>query len=265
MSAIRFENVSKSYDGQIVLQNFSMVVQTAETKVILGGTGSGKSTVLKMVAGLVKPDSGQVLVEDEDITDLTENELQPIRRKIGFVFQEGALFDSLSVKENVAYRLRENGVRNEKEIDEIVREVLGFVGLEDAIAKMPAELSGGMKRRVAIARALVGHPRILLYDEPTAGLDPITSRAICELIIKLRDLERVSSIFVTHDLKSAYTMASEFAVLGPHGEATFVSENDRFCLINTRFLMLKEGKVLFEGPDETLRSVKEEYIQEFLS
>lgn len=262
---IRFENVSKAYDGQVVLQDFSMLVEPAETKVILGGIGSGKSTILKMVVGLVKPDSGRVYVENQDITDLGEDELIEIRKKIGMVFQEGALFDSLTVKENVAYRMREDGVRDEREIDRVVRCQLGFVGLEEAIDKMPAELSGGMKRRVAIARALVGNPPILLYDEPTAGLDPITSRTICELIIKLRDLEGVTSIFVTHDLKSAFTMAGEVAVAVPGGDVEFHPQGSQSIQATTRFVVLRGGRILFEGPEQDLREVKEEYIQEFLT
>ena len=265
MSAIRFENVFKAYQEKVVLRDFSMEVRPAETKVILGGGGSGKTTILKMVLGLVKPDAGHIFVEDQEITYLTEEELMPIRRKIGMVFQEGALFDSLTVGENVAYQMREAGTCSEEEQQETVRQLLGFVELRDAIDKFPSELSGGMMRRVGIARALVGNPPILLYDAPTAGLDPITSRTICELVIKLRDLEGVASIFVTHNLKTATTLASEFAEAQPNGEVVFKSEAENLCLVNTRFLMLKEGTVLFEGSDETLRSVNDEYIQDFLT
>ncbi len=265
MSVIHFDNVSKSYDDQIVLKDFTMTVRRAETKVILGGSGSGKSTILKMVLGLVKPDLGRVLVENQDITGMDEDQLNQIRRNIGMVFQEGALFDSLSVGENVAYRLREDGHASEEQIEQTVRQLLGFVGLENTIDKLPSELSGGMRRRVAIARALAGHPNILLYDEPTAGLDPITSRTICDLVIKLRDLEGVSSIFVTHDLNSAITLASEMATGRPDGEVVFQRENNDFCLVNTRFVMLERGRVLFEGTDEELRAVDNEYIKEFLT
>ncbi len=265
MSAIRFENVFKSYDNQPVLIDFSMEVRDAETKVVLGGSGSGKTTLLKMVLGLVKPDSGRVYVEDRDITQLSEQELMPIRKKIGMVFQEGALFDSLSVGENVAYRMREDGGYTQEEIEEVVMKLLGFVGLQRAIDKMTSELSGGMRRRVAIARALVGSPRIMLYDEPTAGLDPITSRSICDLVIKLRDLEGVSSIFVTHDLKSAANLATEFAVVGPQDEVLFRAEGDDFCLINTSFVILKGGKIIFEGNDDEMRSSDNPYIEEFLT
>ncbi|MCZ6485415.1 MAG: ATP-binding cassette domain-containing protein [Acidobacteria bacterium] len=265
MSAIRFENVCKSFDEKVVLRDFSMEVQPGETKVILGGGGSGKTTILKMVLGLVKPDSGRIFVEDQEITSLKETELMPIRKKIGMVFQEGALFDSLTVGENIAYQMREARTCSEEEQQETVRQLLGFVELRDAMDKFPAELSGGMMRRVGIARALVGNPPILLYDAPTAGLDPITARTICELVIKLRDLEGVASIFVTHDLKAARTLASEFAQAQPNGEVVFKSEEENLCLVNTHFVMLKDGTVLFEGTDETLRNVNNEYIQDFLT
>ena len=265
MSAIRFEHVFKSFDEKVVLRDFNMEVRPAETKIILGGGGSGKTTILRMVLGLVKPDSGRVFIEDQEITQLEEEELMPIRKKIGMVFQEGALFDSLTVGENVAYRMREDKAHSEEEIEEVVRQLLGFVELEKAIDKFPSELSGGMLRRAGIARALVGHPSILLYDAPTAGLDPITSRTICELVIQLRDLEGVASIFVTHDLESAMTLASEFAEALPNGEVVFKSEDQDLCLVNTRFLMLKDGGIIFEGSDESLRSADDSYIQDFLS
>ena len=265
MSAIRFEHVSKSFNQHVVLRDFSMELQPAETKVILGGSGSGKTTILKMVLGLIKPDSGRVYVEEQDITDLSEQELGRIRQKIGMVFQEGALFDALSVAENVAYRMRESGTQDDEEIEPKVRELLGFVGLEDSFDKFPGELSGGMQRRVGIARALVGNPTILLYDSPTGGLDPITSRTICELVVKLRDLEGVASIFVTHDLKSAMILATESAESKPDGEVVFTTEDENLCLINTRFVMLKDGRVLFEGNDDALKGVNEEYVQEFLT
>jgi phospholipid/cholesterol/gamma-HCH transport system ATP-binding protein len=181
------------------------------------------------------------------------------------VFQEGALFDSLSVADNVAYRLYEQSDLDDEEIHYLVRKTLGFVELEDAIEKMPSELSGGMRRRAAIARALVGNPKIMLYDEPTAGLDPLTARTINELVIKLRDLEGVSSVFVTHRLKDAFTMANEF--LGhQNGVLRYIKEEEgQLCLVNTRFLMLREGQIIFEGVDEEIRRSQDEYIRRFLS
>ena len=266
MSAICFENVYKSFDERAVLQDFNMEVQTGETKVVLGEGGSGKTTLLRMVLGLVKPDSGRVFVEDQEITHLSESELMGVRKRIGIVFQEGALFDSRSVGENVAYRMREDGIYSEKDIEDTVRQLLGFVGLESSIDKFPSELSGGMLRRVGIARALVGNPPILLYDSPTAGLDPITGRTICELVMKLRDLQGVSSIVVTHDLKVATTLASEFAELQPDQEVVFRTEADgNLPELNTRFVMLKNGTTLFEGNNQMLNSVEDSYIRDFLS
>ncbi|HEV8129656.1 MAG TPA: ATP-binding cassette domain-containing protein [Acidobacteriota bacterium] len=262
---IKVIDVTKSYWDQTVLSGINLDVGKAETKVILGGSGSGKSTIVKLILGLEKPDSGQIFVDGEDIVPLKEEEMMRVRKKIGMVFQEGALFDSLTVGENVAYKLREEQIFNEEEVEAVVRRLLGFVDLEDAVDKMPAELSGGMRRRVAIARALVGNPKIMLYDEPTAGLDPITMRTICELMIKLRDLEGVSSIFVTHDLKAAFTLASKFAVVRPGGEVEFLGEDGKLCLINTRFAMVRDGKILFEGTDEKLRNFEDQYIKEFLA
>jgi phospholipid/cholesterol/gamma-HCH transport system ATP-binding protein len=264
LKAIEFQNVSKAYGDQVVLSDFSMGVREAETKVVLGGSGSGKTTILKMVLGLSHPDSGRICVWDKDITLLGEREMMPIRKGIGMVFQEGALFDFLTVGENVAYRLREDGDHPHSEIEGTVRQLLGFVGLETSIDKMPSELSGGMKRRVAIARALLGSPRILLYDEPTAGLDPITSRTICDLIIKLRDLEGVASIVVTHDLQTASNLAGEFASVDKAGNVTFRTEDDQFCLINTSFVILRGGKTIFEGTDKRMRDSDDAYIQEFI-
>lgn len=263
MNGIRFETVSKSYDDQVVLDRFSMSVETAEMKIILGGSGSGKSTILKMVLGLIRPDSGSITVSDQSINELDEEELMPLRSKIGMVFQEGALFDSLTVAENVCYRLREQKSGTEEEIRAITEEVLGFVGLGDAIDRMPSELSGGMKRRVAIARALVGNPSIMLYDEPTAGLDPITSRTICELVMRLRDLEQVTTIFVTHDLKSAMTMASEKAFREENGEVQF-RRTPNGSNGNTGFIILESGRTLLEGQRIDLERTDDTYIREFL-
>lgn len=263
MSTIRFESVSKTYGSTVVLDDFSMEVGAAEMKIILGGSGSGKSTILKMVLGLIKPDSGRLFVFDSDITEMDENDLMPIRGRMGMVFQAGALFDSLSVGENVAYRLREQGKMGEKEIRDTALEVLGFVGLESSIDRMPSELSGGMRRRVAIARALVGTPEIMLYDEPTAGLDPITSRTISELMMRLRDIEKVTSIFVTHDLKVAHTLADECAVQNNGGEITF-SPKGEGQEERADVIILKEGRVLLEGSEEEIQQSDDPYIRDFL-
>jgi phospholipid/cholesterol/gamma-HCH transport system ATP-binding protein len=246
-----------------VLNGVSFRVYHGETKIIIGASGSGKSTILKLIMGLDKPDEGHIFVYGRDITRLRERDLVSVRQKIGMVFQESALFDSLSVRENVAYRLYEMNA-HEDEIDHKVRESLRFVGLEDAIDKAPSELSGGMKRRVALARALISEPAIMLYDEPTAGLDPITSKRINELIIALRDIKSVTGVFVTHRMRDAFTLATEYATNGDN-RTDFHTEDNFLCIANTRFLMLRDGKIVFEGPDELLRRSNDEYIKRFLS
>ncbi len=261
--AIEFRDVELAFDEQVILDKISFTIRRGETKIALGGSGSGKSTIIRLVLGLIKPDAGQILIDGEDICEFDDQELMRIRKKIGMVFQEGALFDSLSVYENVAYRLHEENV-DEDEIEHEVVRMLQFVDLEGAIDKMPAELSGGMRRRVGIARALVGNPDIVLFDEPTAGLDPPTARTICELAIKLRDLEDVSSIFVTHEMNNLDWIASEYSVLDSQGNVHFESEGDKLCLINTEVLMLRRGHIIFSGKDEQLRQTDDPYIARFL-
>jgi phospholipid/cholesterol/gamma-HCH transport system ATP-binding protein len=261
--AIEFRDVHLAFDDRTVLDGLSFKVMKGETKLILGGSGCGKSTAIKLVLGLLKPDSGQVLVDGEDITHHNEQQMMIVRKKIGMVFQEGALFDSLSVYDNVAFRLHEQGVP-EDEVEPEVRRMLQFVDLEDAIDKMPIELSGGMRRRVGIARALVGDPKIVLFDEPTAGLDPPTARTICELAMKLRDLEDVSSIFVTHEMNNLHYLTSEYAVVNDEGEVIFEKEGERLCLINTKVLMMRKGNIIFSGTDETLNNAEDPYIKKFL-
>lgn len=261
--AIEFRDVELAFDDQVILDKVNFTVRPGEAKVVLGGSGSGKSTIIKLILGLLRPDAGEILIDGEDIVRLDEQELIPIRKEIGMVFQEGALFDSLSVFDNVAYRLHEEGADPEQ-IEHEVRRMLDFVNLEDAIDKMPAELSGGMRRRVGIARALVGNPSIVLFDEPTAGLDPPTARTICELAIKLRDLEDVSSIFVTHEMNNLEYLSSEYATLDSEGNVYFEMEGDRLCLINTEVIMLKDGDIIFSGREEQLRGTEDPYIRRFL-
>lgn len=261
--AIEFRDVHLSFDDKKILNGISFTVRRGETKIILGRSGGGKSTTIRLILGLIKPDSGQILIDGEDITNYTEVEMMKVRAKIGMVFQEGALFDSLSVYDNVAYRLHEQGV-SEEEVEREVRRMLKFVDLEDAIDKMPDELSGGMRRRVGIARALVGDPQIVMFDEPTAGLDPPTARTICELAIKLRDLEDVSSIFVTHEMKNLEYLSSEYAVVDENGEVVFELEGEKLCLINTEIIMLKEGKIIFTGKDEEFNASDDPYIVKFV-
>jgi phospholipid/cholesterol/gamma-HCH transport system ATP-binding protein len=260
--AIEFHEVKMAYDERVILDEVSFIVNPGETKIVMGGSGTGKSTILKLVLGLIKPQEGRILIDGEDITQMSEAELTEIRRKIGMVFQDGALFDSLSVYENVGFRLFEQGLP-EPEIEEAVRRMLRFVNLEDTMYMMPAELSGGMRRRVGIARALIGSPKLILFDEPTAGLDPPTARTILELAMKLRDLEGVSSIFVTHRVDDIKTLASNFATINEGGEVEFRTEQGNLCLINTRFIMLKEGRVIFSGTDEELWTSDDSYIHDF--
>jgi phospholipid/cholesterol/gamma-HCH transport system ATP-binding protein len=261
--AIEFRDVHLSFGDRPVLRGLNFQVNRGETRIILGGSGGGKSTIIKLVLGLLKPDSGLVLVDGEDITHHNEVQMMSVRKKIGMVFQEGALFDSLSVYDNVAYRLHEQGLPQET-VEPEVRRMLRFVNLEDAIDKMPAELSGGMRRRVGIARALIGDPKIVLFDEPTAGLDPPTARTICELAMKLRDLEDVSSIFVTHEMNNLDYLCSEYAVVNEAGEVVFEREGERLCLVNSKVMMMREGNIIFSGTDEALRHADDAYIQKFL-
>jgi phospholipid/cholesterol/gamma-HCH transport system ATP-binding protein len=263
VASIEFRDVDLAFDDQVVLDKVSFSVRKGETKIVLGGSGSGKSTIINLILGLLKPDAGQILIEGEDITGLDDAEMMRIRDNIGMVFQEGALFDSLSVYDNVAYRLHENGI-DEDEVEHEVLRMLRFVGLEDAIDKMPIELSGGMRRRVGIARALVGNPNIVLFDEPTAGLDPPTARTICELAIKLRDIEDVSSIFVTHEMNNLDYISSEHAVIDSKGEIHFEPEGEILCLINTEVMMLRNGKIIFSGKDEQIRVADDPYIKKFI-
>jgi phospholipid/cholesterol/gamma-HCH transport system ATP-binding protein len=262
--AIEFRDVYLAFDDKKVLDGVSFTVRRGETKLILGRSGGGKSTTVRLILGLLKPDSGRILIDGEDITDYTEVEMMEVRKKIGMVFQEGALFDSLSVYENVAYRLREQGLIDEDEVESEVRRMLRFVDLEDAIDKLPDELSGGMRRRVGIARALVGDPEIVLFDEPTAGLDPPTARTICELAIKLRDLQDVSSIFVTHEMNNVRYLSSEYATVDNEGRVVYEKEGERLCLINTEVIMFRDGKIVFNGSDERLRNSADAYIQRFI-
>ncbi len=261
--AIEFQNVLLAFDDRVVLNRLSFKVMKGETKIILGGSGGGKSTIIKLVLGLLKPDEGRILVDGEDITDYNERQMMNVRKKIGMVFQEGALFDSLSVYDNVAYRLHEQGLP-EEEVEPEVRRMLRFVNLEDAIDKMPSELSGGMRRRVGIARALIGDPKIVLFDEPTAGLDPPTARTICELAMKLRDLEDVSSIFVTHEMNNLDYLCSEYAVVNEEGQVVFEVEGERLCLTNSKVMMMRDGNVIFSGTDERIRKAEDPYIKKFL-
>jgi len=261
---VEMKDVIKSYGDKVVLDGVSLRIYRGETKIIIGTSGSGKSTILKLIMALEPPDEGKIMIDGKEVTGLSETQLVSVRQKIGMVFQESALFDSLNVRENVAFKLYESNT-DEDEIETRVRESLRFVGLEAAIEKFPSELSGGMKRRVSIARALINKPDIMLYDEPTAGLDPVTSRKINELIIALRDTANVTGIFVTHRLRDAFTLATEYATDGTGTVSFHLESNDTLCIANTRFVMLRDGKIIFEGPDEVLRRSEDPYIKKFLA
>jgi phospholipid/cholesterol/gamma-HCH transport system ATP-binding protein len=260
---ISFRDVHLSFDRP-VLKGVSFDLGPGTTKIVLGGSGSGKTTILRLILGLLKPDEGSIVVDGIPVAGLGEEELRDIRLKIGMVFQEGALFDSLTVGQNVGYRLFEEGELQEEEIEARVREMLGFVGLATHYDKMPSDLSGGQKRRVAFARALVARPQIMLYDEPTTGLDPITATTITDLICKVRDLDGVSSLLVTHQLRDAYNVARTFMIKKDDEYLTSVVE-DMSTLEGTEFMMLREGQVLFEGSPHELQTSPDAYIREFLS
>lgn len=260
--AIIFEDVSIGFDDLQVLDNVSFELKRGETKVVLGIAGSGKSTILKLCLGLLKPDSGHIYVLGHDITTMSEEDLFDLRSKVGIVFQESALFDSLNVRDNVAFRLMEEHLP-EAEVERRVRESLSFVELEEAINKLPSELSGGMRRRVGIARAIITHPEVLLYDSPTGGLDPITSTTIIELIMKQRDVYKTSALLVSHRLQDGFTLASHyFDPVTKHMQPTDGRPQRE---IHTRFMILREGKVIFEGTAPELGKVTDPYIKEYIS
>ena len=260
---IQFRDVCFSYDDRVVLDGVSFCVAPGELKAILGYSGTGKSTLLKLTVGLDKPDAGEILIDGTDITGLDEEELGKIRRRVGMVFQEGALFSSLTVYENVAFRPREMGW-DEDRIDREVMRVLKFVGLLDSINRLPDELSGGMKRRVAIARAIVDEPEIVLFDEPTAALDPPTARSICELAIRLRDIDAVTSMFVTHKLDDARFLSSKYVEATAGWTPRVRSEGKSPGLINTKFIILDGGKIIFDGTGEQLWASADPRIRHFI-
>src|SRR5689334_17957124 len=262
-SAIAFEDVHLSFEDNAVLRGVSFQLPFGETKALFGVAGAGKSTVLKLALGLMRPDSGRITVLGNDVTQMREQDLFPMRGHLGMVFQESALFDSLTVRENVAYRLTEEHGIYDDDIDRRVREALRFVELEHTLDLFPSELSGGMRRRVAIARAIITQPELLLYDSPTGGLDPITSNTIVELIMKQRDVYRTSSLLVTHRLQDAFTMAThEF---DPKTNQLKVLPKGQYCDVPMSFLVLRDGKVTFDGDIRQLAHTDDEYIREYIS
>ena len=260
--AIEFDNVSIAFDEKVVLDGISFHLAHGETKALFGVAGSGKSTLLKLAMGLMRPDSGSIFVLGEEVTRMSEQELFELRRRVGIVFQESALFDSLKVFENVGFRLMEEGTPAD-EIEQRVREVLRFVELERTYGMRPSELSGGMRRRVAIARAIITEPQVLLYDSPTGGLDPVTSNTIVELIMKQRDVYKTSALMVTHRLQDAFTMATH-----QFDKATnqmVALPKGQYCEVAMSFLILREGKVIFDGDAHQLAISRDDYIREYIS
>ena len=259
-----FDHVSLAFDEKVILKDVSFTLIAGHTKIILGASGAGKSMTLKILLGLIKADGGVVWVNGERVDELSEQQMMAVRANVGMVFQEGALFDSLTVRENVGYRLYEETTMPLDAIDRRVREVLGVIGLAEFIDRMPSALSGGQRRRVAIARAMASKPKILFYDEATTGLDPITATTVDDEIIKLRDLENVSSIVVTHQRRDAFYIATHTAVRDPDGEIRIVRA-DEHKERQAEFLMLRDGLIVFEGDAEALRHSSDEYIKTFLS
>lgn len=256
-----YEDVSISFDLKPVLEEISFTVQRGETLIILGPAGCGKSVLMKLANGLLRPDSGTIRIFGQDITKMPERELYKLRARIGMVFQESALFDSLSVEDNVAYRLHENRVPEDEAHARVV-EALKFVELEQAIDKFPSEISGGMRRRVSIARAIISKPDLILYDSPTGGLDPITSTTIIELVVKQRDVSHTTSLLITHRLQDAFALARN----------RFNSQTGHMELIpgngiddSTKFLVLNEGRVVFNGTTEALVHTTDPWLKEYIS
>src|ERR1700688_17819 len=260
---IVFEDVALSFLDNDVLRGISFHLARGETKAIFGVAGSGKSLTLKLAMGLIKPDSGRIIVLGEDVTQMREEDLFKLRGKIGMVFQESALFDSLTVRENVAYRLMEEHGVYDEDIDRRVLEALHFVELEHTVDLYPAELSGGMRRRVAIARALITQPELLLYDSPTGGLDPVTSNTIIELIVKQRDVNKTSALLVTHRLQDAFTMATRH--FDKQANRMLPLPPGQHCDVPLSFLILRDGRVIFDGDLHALKQTNDEYIREYIS
>ena len=259
---LRFEDVSISFE-QPVLDKISFQLLRGETKVLLGEAGTGKTLILKLALGLLKPDAGRITVLGEEISAMREQDMYPLRRTIGMVFQESALFDSLTVEENVAYRLIEETGQITDEIHARVLEVLEFVELAQTYNLFPSELSGGMRRRVAIARAIITQPEVLLYDSPTGGLDPVTSNTIIELVVKQRDVYHTGSLLVTHRLQDAFTMASHYFDRRLNKMVPLPDSSVRN--VHTTFVILRDHKIIFEGTASELLRCRDPYIREYLS
>jgi phospholipid/cholesterol/gamma-HCH transport system ATP-binding protein len=261
---VMFDKVNLAFDDKVILRDVTFSVQKGHTKIFLGASGAGKSTILKLMLGLLKPDSGTIWVLGQRVDEMTEDQLMQVRQYIGMVFQEGALFDSLTVGENVGFKLYEDTSMPLDEVRARVEEVLGFVGLVDFIDRLPSALSGGQRRRVAIARAMITQPQLLLYDEPTTGLDPMTCLSVDKEIVKLRDRAAVTSVLVTHQLRDAFYIAMHEARNKPNGAFEIVEAAEE-KVEQADFVMIREGQVAFEGTAWDLRNSKDPYLRTFLS
>jgi phospholipid/cholesterol/gamma-HCH transport system ATP-binding protein len=260
--AVVLDHVSFSFDDHEVLRDISLTVPKGSMSIILGASGAGKSVLLKLILGLYRPDSGTIFVNGERIDTMAERDLLPLRADIGMLFQESALFDSLTVAENVGYRLYEETDLPLDRVRGRIEEVLGFIGLRDFIDRMPSALSGGQRRRVAIARAMASRPHLLLFDDPTTGLDPITATTVDDEIVKLRDLEHVTSLLVTHQIRDAYYVAMHQAVR--NGEGVKITDVNTSTDDRAQFIVLHDGRILFEGSAAELLSSQDSYLREFL-
>lgn len=261
---VLFDKVCLAFDEKVILKNITFAVRAGHTKIFLGASGAGKSTILKLMLGLLRPDAGTIWVLGHRVDLMDEAQLMGVRHHMGMVFQEGALFDSFTVGENVGYRLYEESRQPLEQVRARVEEVLGFVGLAEHIDKMPSALSGGQRRRVAIARAMAAKPTLLLYDEPTTGLDPMTALTIDAEIMKLRDLENVTSVLVTHQLRDAFYIATHEAQRSASGAISMVPSTGA-KLEQADFVMLRDGEISFEGSAEDLRASTDSYLLDFLS
>jgi phospholipid/cholesterol/gamma-HCH transport system ATP-binding protein len=261
-AAVVFENVSFAFDEHVVLRDISFTIPKGRLRILLGASGAGKSVVLKLILGLLRPDAGRIVVNGQRVDNMSEHDLLRLRADVGMLFQENALFDSLTVAENVGYRLYEETDMADDDVRRRIEEVLGFIGLREYVDRMPSELSGGQRRRVAIARAMAARPNLLLFDDPTTGLDPVIATSVDDEIVKLRDLERVTSIVVTHQIRDAFYVATHEAVLD-NGRLEMIAA-DKAKTDRAEFMVLHEARICFDGSAAELLASQDSYLKEFL-
>lgn len=263
LNAIVFEHVSLAFDDHVVLRDLSFTVPKGEMRILFGASGAGKSVILKLILGLLRPDDGQILVNGMRVDQMPERELLRMRADIGMVFQENALFDSLTVEQNVGFRLSEERELTEEQIDARIAEVVGFVGLSEFAERMPSALSGGQRRRVGIARAMASKPQLLLFDDPITGLDPLIATTIDDEIVKLRDLEDVTALLVTHQIRDAFYIAEHRAIKNSDGKVEIV-KSDSAKVKGVEFMVLLDGSIKFQGTASALLAEQDPYLKEYL-